>query len=266
MAPPSMSVGDAIPDLANRWTRARRAAVERVIGPTRDEATDDERFACAAEVDEAELHRRLFENGVTLGTGFRRLRGAAVGHDELRELLPQLGVPCLRARTWTRLDGEPGWRAEGAPCGQAAGVGACDAWREAIDGLVLGLTGTLRHTRTASHGHGQAACVDVIYELAESPARYGDLPEALVPPLEAVQRFVRQVRGADVRFLGVSEGVLLYQLETSGCGDGQHARAVVERLLEQKLPGLPVRELSPRQVLDDSSSSSSPAAPGDQHP
>lgn len=258
-----MSAGDLIADLASRWQRARRAAVERVIGPTRDEARDDERFACAAEVDEPELHRRLFEHGVTLGTGFRRLRGAGVGGDELRALLPQLGAPCLRARTWTRLDGEPGWRAAGAPCGQAAGVGACDAWREAIDGLVLGLTGTLRHTRTASFGHGQAECVDVLYADPESQARYGELPDALVPPLEAVQRFVRQVRGADVRFLGVSEGVLLYQLETSGCGDAPHARAVVERLLEQKLPGLPVRELSPRQVLDDASS---PASPGDQHP
>jgi hypothetical protein len=253
-----MSVGD-LEDLASRWRRARRAAVESVIGPTLDGASDDERFACAAEVDEAELHRRLFENGAKLGAGFARLRGQPVTMAELRELLPRLGVPCLHGRDWAPLRDEPGWRARRGPCGQGAGVGACDAWREAIDGLVVGLTGALRHTRTASFGHGQPECVDVLYENPEGEARYGELPDALVPALEAVQRFVRRFRAADVRFLGVSEGVLLYQLELTGCGEAEHARAVVERLLEQKLPGQPVRELSPRQVLD-------PSSPGDQHP
>lgn len=126
----------------------------------------------------------------------------------------------------------------------------CDAWREAIDGLVLGLTGGARHTRTASAGHGQNSCVDLVYEDAESPLRYGDLDDELIPTLESVQKFVRNFRGADVRFLGVSEGVLLYQLDTTGCDEHRApARTLIENLLNTKLPHLQVRELSPRAVL-----------------
>lgn len=243
----------AVEELAERWRRARRAAVEQVIGPTSDDATEDERLTCAAEVDEAELHRRLFENGARLGAGFRQRLRRAVTAAELPELLSTLGAPCLASGTWSVLPGEPGWRFLRQPCcaGEASSM-RCDAWREAIDGLVLGLTGSLRHTRTASAGHGQGQCVDVIYEDAESPSRYGELPDDVIPALEAVQAFVRRFEGADVRFLGVSEGVLLYQLETTGCGTGASALPMVEQLLKRKLPGLEVRELSPRQVLEAS--------------
>jgi hypothetical protein len=59
-----------------------------------------------------------------------------------------------------------------------------------------------------------------------------------------------------VRFLGVSEGVLLYQLYVAGCGDTRRAaRAHVEAMLAKKLPQLLLRELSPRPVLDDSTAS-----------
>jgi hypothetical protein len=249
----------AVQELADRWRRARRAAVEQVIGRTAEDAAEEERLACAAEVDEAELHRRLFENSARLGGGFRRQLRRAVGVEELPALLSALGAPCLANGTWSMLPGEPGWRFLRRPCcaGEASSA-RCDAWREAIDGLVLGLTGSLRHTRTASAGHGQEHCVDVIYEDAESPSRYGELPAEVLPALEAVQAFVRRFDGADVRFLGISEGVLLYQLETRGCAGSHAAQPMVEQLLKRKLPGLEVRELSPRQVLDSSH-------PGERH-
>lgn len=236
-------------DLAARWRRSRRAAATAITGPVAESAPEDELLHCASEVDLAGLHRALFENGVRLGEGFRRTH-RTVGLAELPETLAALGSPCLGPAAWTAA-GEGAWKLERLPCAATCPAATCDAWRESIDGLVLGLTGGARHTRTSSRGHGQHVCVDVLYEDAESPLRHGELDDALIPTLESVQRFVRLFKGADVRFLGVSEGVLLYQLDTSGCDSTRDtARSLIERMLEKKLPHLRVRELSPRAVLD----------------
>lgn len=141
-----MLPGQTISELAVHWRLARRAAVERVVGPGLDDTPEEEGLRLAAEVDEAELHRRLFESGVKVGTAARRTLGRPLHSEELPELLARLGVPCLEAGTWSTLPGEPGWRFTRKPCcgGDACQV-RCDAWREAIDGLVVGLTGTLRY-------------------------------------------------------------------------------------------------------------------------
>ena len=194
-------------ELAWRWRRARRTAAQGLIGPVADEADEDLLISCATEVDAPGLHRKLFENGVRLGEGFRRVEKRAVSMAELPAVLTALEAPCLRGAWETA--GPTAWRLERPPCRAGCEAPTCDAWREAVDGLVLGLTGGARHTRTSSAGHGQATCVDVVYEDAQSPLRYGELDVALVPTLESVQKFVRNFRGADVRFLGVSEGVLL---------------------------------------------------------
>lgn len=242
---------DGVDDLAARWARSRRAAVAALVGPVREDADEHETLACAAEVDEVELHRRLFENGARLGEGYRRFHRHTVTLDELPELLPALGVRCLEGE-WERAPAEHrAVRLVRPPCVERCDARRCDAWREAIDGLVVGLTDGARHTRVASRGHGQATCVDVVTTDPESPLRWGELPDDVVPELEAVRRFVRLFKGADVHFLGVSEGVLLYRLDTSGCGDLRgNARQVVEETLTKKLPHLQVRELSPRPVLE----------------
>lgn len=251
-----MAPSEAIDDLSRRWRRARLAAARAVTGAPA--AADDEPAltACAAETDAVELHRRLFENSARLGDGFVRFHRHRVTLDELPELLATLDSPCLTGVRWEAVPDEPTLKGTRPPCRAGCDAATCDAWREAIDGLVLGLTGDGRHTRTASAGHGQATCVDVISCDAESAHRCGELPDEVVPVLESVQRFVRRFEGADVRFLGVSEGVLLYQLDVRGCGDTRSAaRAHVEATLAKKLPHLGLRELSPRPVLDGSTAS-----------
>jgi len=242
----------ALDDLSRRWRRARRAAAVAVTGHAPREASDDALLACAAEVDALELHRRLFENSATLGRGFVRFHQRAVGLEELPAVLGALDSECLSGAQWEAVPGERALRGTRRPCAAGCDAARCDAWREAIDGLVLGLTGDGRHTRIASAGHGQARCVDVVTTDPESPARYGELPHEVVPALEAVQRLVRRFRDSDVRFLGLSEGELLYRLNMGGCGGSAGARALIEATLSKKLPHLRPREVSPRPVLGDS--------------
>lgn len=245
-------------ELGTRWARARRAAATAIVGPT-GVATEAELISCASEVDERELHRRLFENGARLGEGYRRFHRLQVSLTDLPELLPELGVQCLQGTYEVAPKELRALRLIRPPCAARCEAKQCDAWREAIDGLVLGLTGTARHTRVASGGHGQGECIDVLHEDPESPLRWGELPADLLPALESVKRFVRLFKGADVHFLGLSEGVLLYRLDSRDCGELRgNAREMVEQTLRKKLPHLDVRELSPRPVLTEHHAEESP--------
>lgn len=251
-------VSDPSRDLGERWSRARRAATAALIGAAAPDADEAEVLACASEVDEPSLHRRLFENGVRLGQGFGRFHRRQVQLFELPELLGSLGVPCLSGE-WELNEQHRALRLSRAACRAGCTSAHCDAWREAIDGLTAGLVANGRLTRLASAGHGQPSCVDVFTDDPESPLRFGELADEQLEALEAVRRFVRLFKGTDVRFLGICEGVLFYRLETENCGELRgSAQELIEASVKRKLPGLQVRELSPRSVMDQVDQFSSP--------
>jgi hypothetical protein len=238
--------------LAERWSRARKAALASVLGLSREEVAAKEEavlVAVAGESAPEELFRRVFDNSLRLGKGFMLHHGGPVGLEELPGVLGQLGVQCLRG-SWRRAEDEPAEFLEREPCQSGASAIGCDYWREACDGLVLGLSGGTRHTRHASSGHGDARCLDVLYVDPESPLRFGLLPDELREALEPTRRLIQRFRGGgDVTFLGVSEGVLLYQL-TAGCGGKAPLTELLERCVRARFPNLTLREMSPRGVLD----------------
>lgn len=252
-------------ELAERWSRARRAALASVLGLSREEVARAEEsvlVAVAGESAPEELFRRVFENSLRLGKGFARHHGGVVGLEELPGALGRLGVPCLRG-AWRRAEDEPAEFLEREPCQPGATAIGCDYWREACDGLVLGLSGGIRHTRHASAGHGDARCLDVLYVDPESPLRFGLLPDELREALEPTRRLIQRFRGGgEVRFLGVSEGVLLYQL-SADCAGKTVLRELVERCVRRRFPHLTPREMSPRGVLDPVPETNHHAAEGE---
>jgi hypothetical protein len=241
-----MTSTGALEDLADRWARARRAALRAVAGRVDGEA--DEALAQRAfEVDALEAARVTFDNSLMLGKGFRRHHGP-VPFVELGQALEALGGPCLRGR-WRAHPREAAFVLERKPCGGSCEA-VCDAWREALDGLVLGVSGEGRATRHRSGGHGDDACVDVVYLDPESPLRFGFIPEAMREGLDAVARFLNGLKGTRVRFLGVAEGVLAYELEVDGCGGTEAVTALLTRAVASRWPALRVRDVSPRSPFE----------------
>ena len=176
--------------------------------------------------------------------------------EALPAVLPALGLPCLEGR-WDAIEEEPGFRLERPPCRPGAGAAFCDHAREAIDGLVLGMTDGVHHARHESAGHGSAQCVDVLYGDPQSSLRHGPVPVEHVSALELVQAKVAGFkRGASLKILGVREGELHYELSDpgarrDGCGGcGDLLPRFAESSLRSHLPALLPRELSPRPVLE----------------
>jgi hypothetical protein len=242
---------DEIDDLAGRWTRARTSA----LSPARRGEPEAALLPEALGTDREGAERRVFDHSLRLGEGFRRFHAATIPLDDLPEVLAQIAArdaPCL-AGTWKSVPGEAAVCLERSGCvARALGPGACDYWREAVSGLVLGLTG-LRHARHASVTRGDAHCVDVIYADPESVFRFGPIPEEMRAGLAAVARTVAIFDSAvTVRFRGLSEGVLYYELEQAGCGPSPlRARPLLEQGVQRRFPALALKEISPRPVLED---------------
>ncbi|MBK7859818.1 MAG: hypothetical protein IPJ65_14585 [Archangiaceae bacterium] len=232
-------------DLSRRWQGARLAAL-KVALPAAPSAGEAELLEPALEADLAGTLRRVFDNSAKLGFGYRRTWSEEHGVATLPGLLEALEAPCLRGGAW-RLD-QRAAALERRPCRPRSSPQVCDYWREAIDGLVAGLSDASRHARHRSLGHGDEVCLDLLYEDPESPLRFGPLPAEVSEAARGVQRLVAAFSSAPrLTLLGVSEGVLAYRLSPP---DG-NLRALVERELQQKLPALHFRELSPRPVYGD---------------
>lgn len=258
---PGSPSADELVELAARWRRARLSALD--ASPATEPGEALARLATSPDELQPAL-RRLFDHSRRLGEGFVRFRGAPVPPEALPAVLPALGLPCLQGR-WEAIEEEPGFRLERPPCRSGAGAAFCDHAREAIDGLVLGMTDGVRHARHESAGHGSARCVDVLYADPQSSLRHGPVPPEHGPALALVQEQVaRFKRGASLKILGVREGELHYELSDpaarrDGCGGcGDLLPRFAESALRSHLPTLHPRELSPRPVLEPAATAPPP--------
>lgn len=242
---------EVLPELAERWRRARRAALREVVPGATGAEDDDQLLAQALARDDAGTLRKVFDKSQKLGDSFSRFFRIELTLDDLPEALARLSTPCA-VGAWTAVPGEPALRLERPGCPVAALGGlACDFWREAVNGLVLGLGGEVRHARHASQGRGGASCIDVLYVNPQSPHRFGPIPAPMLEPLAGAARLAKRFDSrVEVEFLGLSEGVLYYQERRRGCGSELSASTQLERALHRQFPDLVLRELSPRAVLD----------------
>lgn len=242
----------AVDDLASRWQRARRAALRSCL-PDGDvdpdtRASELELLARALRADAAAAEKAVFENSLALGRGFRRHHGVELTLGELPAVLPRLGLPCANGLSRLAV-GEPGLFLLRQGC-EARGLGtaACSLYREAMQGLLLGLTRGLAHSRHGSVTHGDEVCLDVIHHEG-SALRYGAIPAEMQPVLDTL---VRRLRAFDstvsVELLGMTDGALHYRL-SRGPNVQLNVQACFERSVRRRFPELRLHEASPRPVL-----------------
>lgn len=236
-------------DLGDRWRRARDAALRSVLSAG---TTPSGLLAAALKSAPDEAHRRVFDNSLQLGQGFARTFKVELTLEQLRDALGSLGVPCLHG-TVSECEGEEAFYLERGGCANAAlGPAACDFFREAISGLVLGITGGIRHARHESVGRGHARCLDLLHVDPESPLRFGAIPEELHSALERARRIARAFDSTiEVTFLGLSEGVLIYRIDRRGSQSNVSVTALVERTVRREHPALALMEISPRSVFEE---------------
>lgn len=242
--------------LLRRW-RAGREQLLLSFGVTPEQLAQDEGGAAAqvAAEQQAELQRRVFLLSRQLGLKTIAPLDVVLEPSDLAELLLTSAHPCLSG-TWTSAEDGQTFFLTRKGCGHPNTPARCDYWREAMDGLVMGLGDDARYARHRSQGHGDAECVDVWFEGASSPRRWGPVPDAL---LQALEQTTAQLAASGVQLIlqGFSEGTLYYQLRSNlgpACGPGGVLlRGLVKRALDSFAPGLTLMETTPQGVLGNES-------------
>lgn len=233
--------------LAQRFRHARRAALRYILADTTGEESEGDLLAQAWAAAPELVERRVFDNSLALGRSFAGYYADRWALADLPLVLPALGTPCADG-VFSAPRGDDVLLLLREPC-RDAGIG-CAYWREAIAGLVLGASGRMLLSRHSSQAAGAERCVDVFHVDPQSPHAYGAIPDDLAAHLRSVQRQVKAFdSSAEVAFLGINEGVLLYRLTRRGEGE-MSLVGTIERGVHRRFPDVILREISPRPVMD----------------
>lgn len=250
---PSVGSGQTVTkDLATRWEKARRSALLGV-GITNTGPSEREWIKGAMTADRSLCLKLAFDKSRELGLGFRRFYHVDVPLHNLVRLIPELGTTCLQGK-WERVETPAHFRLERPPCAwkeDCTNIGAF--FREATDGLVLGLSSSVHFARHRSASSADALCLDVLFVRDAKELRYGPLPESIKPGLAEAKKLASTFDSqTEVEFLGVSEGVLFYALKTNPAHPGVRIKPALERALVRRFPHLNFVDVTPTEVALDS--------------
>ncbi|HLU69349.1 MAG TPA: hypothetical protein VKZ88_01120, partial [Fibrobacteria bacterium] len=139
------------------------------------------------------LQRAVFDKSRKLARSLSHHLGVSFEVQDFEALLTTSGVSCFQGEWSARPHARVLSRAGCDACPQS-GAAACDYWREALDGLVVGLGDTERLARHASVRHGDAGCIDVFYaersRKRDGDPAWGPLPDHMaLDLLEATSLF-----------------------------------------------------------------------------
>jgi hypothetical protein len=257
-------------DLLVRWQKARLSAVEKAkphLSPAanipKSQASNEllelENFLVMAlqepsEVALEQLYKNVFDHSRQLALSFSKHKEVVFEIEDFKELFQDSEIPCLKGEWQQKSEAYVLKRAGCESClkGNSA---ACHFWREAFDGLVMGLGDKERFVRHACQRQGDEACVDILFNdvgTAKKNLAWGQVPEHMSPGiLKACDDFKDKMKiGIEIK--GLNEGILYYQFESSSdrlCGGGKILEDAFARKVQKIYPGIQLKETSPLAVM-----------------
>lgn len=172
---------------------------------------------------------------------------------EFKELLYSLSIPCLSG-SWEFDKTQTSFSIKRNTCEYSNKPLTCLYWREAIDGLVMGLGDTIRYSRHKSMYYSQdSECKDIIYDRNFTDLRWDTIPEDILtkfhPLIDKLSK--KQV---EINFIGYSEKTLYYKIKDSNDNLSGFRRKfiieTIEKFCSEKIPEISLIELSPRAVIE----------------
>jgi len=253
-------------DLARRWCLCRLSVARFFSRPKSDQSesigeNSQDEIALVRQVDPEKWEIALKE----VYDSSRRLALSASKYFKIRfevgdfpKLFKIASVPCATG-SWDDRGSAFTSRRTDCGFGPSREVAICDWFREAMDGIVMGLGESERFVRHASQAYGDPDCVDVVFD--DSPVVAGGFQYAPVPApftshlKKVVTNFGEQ--GFKVDWLGYRSGVLFYTLipEKSDrplCqSKGRKAHMELEAAVKGVFPTVRIQDSSPLAVYGE---------------
>lgn len=255
-------VSSTIIELSQRWQRARIAAVNKSSGILSENEFFHTLSSLTEDVFESAL-KQVFLNSRNLGLSYKKAHQIYWEMGDFVQHLRKMGAPCLRG-SWNSNEQSVSLVREGCSDGKQFGARYCQYWREALDGLVLGIGEDLGFVRYSSVNSGESRCEDVIFDdefsqtdgIWKSQYRWGGIPEDIRTVLNPIEDSFRKMK-LELTFLGLSEKNLFYKMESSEnltCGGaGSLYRSRLTRLVGEHFPDFKLRDASPLAVYGERS-------------
>ena len=257
----SFDVEHTIRELKDRWLRAREASFNKIFSKKKSE----NEFLAELDGIEAdqfeEFLKSVFLNSRNLGVSYQKSKNLTWEKSDFTDFAKELGSPCL-VGTWEKKTSAHVLSRSGCSGGKSVGLRYCQYWREAIDGLVVGISDEVGFVRSCAVSIGEDSCVDVFFDeesqptdaIWNNPNKWGVLPEDIKADLDFIQLKFGEMK-IDLKFLGLSERNLLYKLEPKEnltCGSaGNVYRNYLEKLVKEKLPHYNLKDASPVAVYGE---------------
>ncbi len=213
----------------------------------------EKEHACAEKKDT--LLRNLFDNSRKLALSLSKRLGLTFEVQDFQTLLKSSGIPCVQGE-WSSRPNARVLKREGCDFCHQAGSHTCDYWREALDGLVMGLGDKERLARHASIRHGDEYCIDVFYSesvlIGEPNLAWSPLPEHMALDLYEIAAHFQNHTDISIDLKGFREGVLFFEFASTTdklCGNSNLLATKLKGMIREKFPGLAIKDVTPQAVL-----------------
>lgn len=255
-------------EFSQRWLRARISAANlgEVVDSDNDlDFADEYQRRWSKEiklVNEIPLNmfdfalRDVFDKSRKLAISASRHYRIRLEIADFQALLNQSGIPCAAGEWSVRSQARVVSRT-GCSHALSKNTRMCDWYREAIDGVVVGLGETERFVRHKSEAHGDDSCLDVIFDdaphLQQEELLYGPIPAPFQPQLkEAISHY--ETRGFQLVWKGYRAGTVFYTLAGTDIAEalcqsrGRIAHLDLQDYVRKIFPTLRIQDASPLAV------------------
>ena len=254
---------NSLQDLKIRWAKARAFALRESGVMELDEVGFFQSGAAnlLSEPEYEEVLKKVYLNSRNLGVGYQKFHNIAWDLGDVSQYLPTLGSPCLVSNGELRGSSAVFFRS-GCESGNKHGSRFCQYWREAHDGLIIGLCENERYVRHECVTLGNSQCVDVVFndaaETSESiwnnRLRWGPIPDERKVELNDIQVKFDKME-VDLVFLGLKEQQLFYKMESKknlSCGSsGEIMRTHLKNIMNEYWPQVKLSDASPLAVYGE---------------
>lgn len=245
--------------LIERWERARWSALRSVTSfkGVQNPGSEAECVHALSDNEWEQASERVFLNSRALAQSASRYFGVQLSIHEFKDLLKESQVPCTQGK-WAQKNDALVVETTQCPLENRCSSRSCIWFREAIDGIVMGLGQEERYVRHSSLAYGDQSCLDILF--TDGPdsksINFGPIPKAFYSQLEELKILWEQ-KGYRVEWKGYQMGVLFYEFlpianSASPCGEKPRgAQKHLETEVKIKFPTLKLQDTSPVAVYGE---------------
>lgn len=199
------------------------------------------------------LLRRIFDFSRIFGLEIFKKEKLSLNLEKIVSIIKNLNIGCVSGDFIKTSDSSFSVKRKSCPYSADKEL-ICLYWREALDGLIMGLGDSERYSRHKSIKYGlNDSCVDVFYDSEKIDLSKDKVPEEILKCIEK-KKIKLAEKGIEVLPLGFSEKTLFYTIKDLKSDLNAFRRRFVresfEKSFEKKFPFIELFEMSPRAVIE----------------